>query len=278
MNSSEPMSRDMLLELAALDAFGLLDEYESALYTRSVHHATPAVQDEVLALQAELVSDENLLPKEEPSPDLRRRVLRAVNQAIEADDRRLQPIARIGRRRDARNTPISERLKLSMAGQFWRAAAFVFAAVAVVLAYFGNQTYQQNQLITQTALNIQLGNDISTVLGTDLWDDYIANETAQVVTLRPTSAQYEATVWAVIREDADGESHVALFSHGLPQDQTFTLRLRDTASDRVYGQFAYEQARGLSGIEIDRAPDRDLLASAQWELVDDTGTVLYRSA
>ncbi len=52
MTSPAPMSREELLELAALDALGLLDEYEAALYTRSFHHAPAAVQDEIKDLQA----------------------------------------------------------------------------------------------------------------------------------------------------------------------------------------------------------------------------------
>ena len=36
------MTTTELLELAALDALGLLDEYESAFYSRSFHHARAA--------------------------------------------------------------------------------------------------------------------------------------------------------------------------------------------------------------------------------------------
>ncbi len=47
MTSPEPMTRKELLELAALDVLGLLDEYEAAYYTRSFHHAPASVQDEI---------------------------------------------------------------------------------------------------------------------------------------------------------------------------------------------------------------------------------------
>ncbi len=57
MTSPEPMTRQELLELAALDALGLLDRYEAALYTRSFHHASAPVQDEIVRLQAEIASD-----------------------------------------------------------------------------------------------------------------------------------------------------------------------------------------------------------------------------
>ena len=81
MTSPEPMTRQELLELAALDALGLLDRYEAALYTRSFHYASAPVQDEIVRLQAEIVSDESLLPEEEPDDSLRERVLRKVAEA-----------------------------------------------------------------------------------------------------------------------------------------------------------------------------------------------------
>ena len=49
MTTPTPMTHEELLELAALDALGLLDEYESALFTRSYHHAAVAVGPEAAA-------------------------------------------------------------------------------------------------------------------------------------------------------------------------------------------------------------------------------------
>ena len=43
MSVPNPMTREELLELSALDALGLLEEYEAALFTRSFHHAPAAV-------------------------------------------------------------------------------------------------------------------------------------------------------------------------------------------------------------------------------------------
>ena len=81
MTSVEPMTPRQLLELASLDALGLLDDVESAMYTRSFHDAPATIQDEVLRLQGEIANDHLLLPGEEPDPELRERVLRAVADA-----------------------------------------------------------------------------------------------------------------------------------------------------------------------------------------------------
>ncbi|MCA9295349.1 MAG: hypothetical protein KC983_02510, partial [Phycisphaerales bacterium] len=174
MTSPEPMTRDQLLEYAALDAFGLLEEYEMALYTRSFHHAAAGVQDEILALQAELVSDESLLTDLSPPQELRERVLRAVSQAIDADARRLQPIARIGRTRSTGGTAAGSRFKLSLAGQFWRAAAFVLAATTIVGAYLGSQAWSEYARITKHVLGLELDEQIRQDIGPELYDAYIA--------------------------------------------------------------------------------------------------------
>ena len=99
MSAPSPMSRDDLLELAALDAFGLLDDYEAALFTRSFHHAPVGVQDEIRELQAEYAGDEALLPEVGPDATLKARVLRSVATAIEEESIELAPLATIGRRR-----------------------------------------------------------------------------------------------------------------------------------------------------------------------------------
>ncbi len=98
MTSPAPMSREELLELAALDALGLLDEYEAALYTRSFHHAPAAVQDEIKDLQAAYSADPTFLPDVEPASTGRVRVLGAVRRAIEQESLELAPLAMIGRK------------------------------------------------------------------------------------------------------------------------------------------------------------------------------------
>jgi RNA polymerase sigma-70 factor (ECF subfamily) len=144
MTSSEPMSREELLAMAALDAYGLLDHYEAELYTRSFHHASAGVQDEVRSLQAEISGDASTLPEEMPPPQLRQKVLEAVARAIEQEDARLV-IAKIGGRRDDREMPKPQRTSLlaswfGSSSQFWRAAAFALMGAVIAMAYHWNET------------------------------------------------------------------------------------------------------------------------------------------
>ena len=92
MTTPSPMTREELLELAALDAFGLLDDYEAALFTRSFHHAPVAVQDEIKELQASFASDPVFVPDVQPATDLRHRVLDRVSKAIETESVELAPL------------------------------------------------------------------------------------------------------------------------------------------------------------------------------------------
>src|SRR5687767_1421534 len=157
MSSSNPMTREELLENAALDAFGLLDEYEAALYTRSLHHAPAAVQDEILQLQAQLVSDETFLNNTEiPDPKLRNRVLDAVAIAIEQETSSLEPLATIGRGRMA-PIEVEPKPSVSHTGYYWRAASFVLLASIIVVLYFMSDLMDKYNQLAVIALQNNTG-------------------------------------------------------------------------------------------------------------------------
>lgn len=96
MTSLDPMSREELLELAPLDAFGLLDDYEAAMFNRSFHHAPASVQAEIRAVQAQLAEDRSLLSEEDPRVTLRQKVLIRITEEIEEAAEQLKPLATIG--------------------------------------------------------------------------------------------------------------------------------------------------------------------------------------
>ena len=52
MTTPEPMRRDELLEMASLDALGMLEADEAAYFSRSFLEAPRMVQEEIRALQA----------------------------------------------------------------------------------------------------------------------------------------------------------------------------------------------------------------------------------
>ncbi len=153
MTSVEPMTPRELLELASLDALALLDQVEQDIYTRSFHDAPATVQDEVLRLQAEIANDLSLLPGDEPDPQLREKVLKAVADAVERSDSTLAPLARIDRRpRSGARHDTGARFSIHGTGQFWRAATFVLAGVSLIMAYFMAMGRQASDALAAAAL------------------------------------------------------------------------------------------------------------------------------
>jgi hypothetical protein len=264
------MTREELLELAALDAFGLLDEYEAALYSRSFHHAPAAVQDEIRDVQAALASEEALLPDAEPDPSLRERVLRAVNDAIEADSLRLAPLAMIGRsRRDAE--PSNGRLSLLSSGQVWRAATFVLAGSLLVVLYFGIQFYDRNEQITDYALGQRTYDQVSDLLGPDLLM-YLNNPNTTSIVLLPVDED-DAMHAVVFVDESTGEGF--LYTFGVMPQTEYRLTARSNGRESFARNF--QAANALHGVRL-TGIDAALVGSPSWSIADANGEVLLRSA
>jgi hypothetical protein len=232
------MTQRELLELAALDALGLLDEFEAAYYTRSFHDAPATVQDEIKRVQAELAADQRMLPGDEPDPGLRERVLRAVAQAIERDESRLAPLATIGRRR-AGEPRHEGRFHLRASGQFWRAACFVVAGVAVVFALFWVQAQNYVNALSEIA--------------------YIDDKIRGVVCIN------ERTSLAFLVTD------------GLAQagGDAYTLSVEEDNGARWLRRFG--STGGAQGFSLGHVHVA-ALATAQWKILDAAGTVILSSA
>ena len=76
------MKTQELIELAVLDAMGLLDEAEREAFEAGFSSASPAVQAQVRREQTRLCLSEALLPDEEPPAGLRALVVEAVRKAM----------------------------------------------------------------------------------------------------------------------------------------------------------------------------------------------------
>jgi hypothetical protein len=129
MNDS-PHNYSELIELAALDAHGLLDPIETELFDRSFHNAPASVQDEIVRLQLRLATDESLLPSDLPPSSLKGKVIHAVAKAADKEAKRLAPLALIGARVGATRGNHNSTGSVVM----WRAAALILFGVTVVLA------------------------------------------------------------------------------------------------------------------------------------------------
>ncbi|TVQ54674.1 MAG: hypothetical protein EA377_04965 [Phycisphaerales bacterium] len=273
------MTRDELLEFAALDSYGLLDEYEAALYSRAFHQATPSLQRDVLELQAQIAADETLLPKDEPSEELRTRVLRAVNLAIEQDTP--TPLASIGRDVAARNNANNRQaahtdassgsfIRFLNANFFWRAATFLLAGVVIAMAYVLTDAAGQHDRLTMAAIQSDV-EQVEQLVGPTL-RTYLADAATQRVVF--TSDNSDTAVWATLMV-REGDRKALLIAEGLSprdDDRPYTLQVRDDEG-RVHQIASIDGRSQLLGTRV----EVDLLAygaNATWEITSPDGVVL----
>ena len=274
MTSPEPMTRQELLELAALDALGLLDRYEAALYTRSFHHASAPVQDEIVRLQAEIASDESLLPLDEPDGTLRERVLRKVAEAIESEASEFAPLATIGRRRRGSNES-GGRSSFGTSGPFWRAAAFILAGTVVVLAYFWTDAMKEHNELAKIALirltDVQLNQEVGPGITGFIFDDNV-----QRVVLKPpagTNTTFEAVLFV---NPETGEAFLVTNNFDYNLDPTYAVNLTP-ADGPPDPRLAFMSTGGLDGFRFDFVAAA--LTSATWTITKiNSEVVLLTSA
>ncbi len=272
MTSPNPLTRADLLELAALDALGLLDEFDSAHYTRSFLDAPAAVQDEIKQRQAELAADSTLLPEEGPTPSLRQRVLNGVAEAVEQKDHELAPLAQIGQRY---RTSSAEGFGQNST-PFWRAAVFVLAAAVVVLAYFTTDAYRQGNLIAVAALTGNTTEQLEKMIG-PTFKDFLLDGNARLIAFEPSD---RGTTFKAVVLVNEFTNEAFLVTDGLPPSDgaEYTLRVShaggtpETVSTFKSNGTLTGARFGLEGINA------NALASATWLITNGKGDVILRSA
>ena len=159
MNMNSEITMTELVELATLDAFGLLPPVDAVRFERAFMAAPADVQSELRRLQSNFVDNELLLPEEEPDAALRERVLAAVSHTIEVESDRLAPLATIGQATDVDaidshfdtaepgiTTPNAP-LRPHASVWTWRMAALILLGVTISLAIFGSDAYRQSKML-----------------------------------------------------------------------------------------------------------------------------------
>ncbi len=266
-SGAEEMNTRQLLELASLDSLGLLDDVESAIYTRSFLNAPATVQDEVVRLQSEVCGDLALLPAEEPDTKLRERVLKAVADAVAREEARLAPLARIGRRRG--RAEVQGRLIGS--GLLWRAACFALTGVSLILAWFLAQSYQSSNDLARAALWGDTA-ALEVILG-PLAKDFLLEGSRQAV-LIPVDDGVPYKGCAYISETRE---KVLLLVDELPviEDQMYTVQivLKDGGTEKLQ---KFRGLVGFGGVRLD-VPAAVIANAARWQIADHAGAILLTS-
>jgi hypothetical protein len=282
--------------LAPLDAFGLLDDYEAALFNRAFHHAPASVQAEIRALQASLADEANFLAVEEPRPLLRQKVLLAVTEAIEAAEEDLKPLATIGaghgvvqalatRPVDAATTdaaadPMRElvaeiRSRASIPARersapYWRAAAFFLAAGLVVSLSSQLSTMRTAERIATLAQQELLRDDLRAMVP-NLNDFLYGSSHIRSLTSSDTTVNAAATLYV----DRDNRRALLMVLGLNASKGPFTLRsVDDRGNAEVIATFSTNQP--VDGLFAENIPD--VMLSRKLELLDGEGRVILRTA
>ena len=151
-----------LLELAVLDAHGLLEPIESEIFNRSFHEAPASIQDEIIRMQLEFATDDSLLPADLPTAELRKKVLSAVANAADNEARFLAPLALIGARVGASKRGVGATGSVVL----WRTAAMILFGVSVVLAVVTLDVKRTAINIAQKAANVVANDSMQNLTNT----------------------------------------------------------------------------------------------------------------
>ena len=186
MNMNSEITMTELVEMATLDAFGLLPPVDAVRFERAFMAAPADVQSELRRLQSNFVDNELLLPDEEPDAALRDRVLAAVSHTIEVESDRLAPLATIGQPAATEitdphfettdpgtTTPVvAPRPHASV--WTWRMAALILLGVTISLAIFGSDAYRQSKLLANAYIGKVTIDNIEEQVGPQ-FTEFVAN-------------------------------------------------------------------------------------------------------
>lgn len=144
------MTSRELFELAHLDALGLLDETDRVSYDRAFRNAPAALRMQLRTEQERVAISPPLLPNEEPSSELRERVLETVSLAM-LESESFDVSGGRGAFAGANGPTTNGRERVSWA---WRAGAIGLLSCVVLLGAAFTYVLQRNN-----DMNVALQND-----------------------------------------------------------------------------------------------------------------------
>lgn len=210
------MTLQELIELAILDAMGLLDEREQASFEAAFRVASPAVQAQVRREQTRLSRIEALLPDVTPPAGLRAAVLAVVREQITASK---------GTSKVAAVTPTM--FKSRGVSAIWRMAALGLAAAAVVLGVTTFEWKRQYRSMTETMQQDALLSQMQERLGASYMQDVLFSRDTKRVLIRPVAAGFKGEASIFLNPEWKGTAKFFGQSISTPEGKTYKLALVD---------------------------------------------------
>lgn len=231
-----------ILELARLDALGMLDHDERVVFERAFQDASPALRDQIHREQNRLTDISDLLPDVDPPQDLRARVIGAVRDAMSAVTGRNagDVLARI--------EPLASNMRRNVS-PLWRAACIGFATATVVLmglGFYVQSTYDDSlTALRDGELSAQIAREIG-----PQFVDTLLSPTAERVNFLPV-ADNAGRGGAVVL--IDSETKLAfLVCKNLPKiSGQYALVITDNDGQILQTLARFENSGQLKGRVID---------------------------
>jgi hypothetical protein len=238
------MTLQELIELAILDAMGLLDEEERLAFELAFRAAAPSVQAQVRREQTRLSRLENILPNVTPPAGLRAAVVQAVRREIAtaeaaASDNPALMIA-------------DSMVKPRGVSSLWRAASLGLAAAALVL---GVTTFKQMALYEDLRNRIQ-NDTVLEVVNRELGPLFVKNvlfskDTRRIVLTPKADNKGVASVW-VNSEWKDG----FFFCNAMPtpKGMNYKIAIVDKDNNIVRELASFESDGELKPLRLQLSP------------------------
>lgn len=227
-----------ILELARLDALGMLDSDERVVFERAFQNASPALREQIRREQNRLTDIGDLLPDVDPPQDLRARVIGAVRGAMTAVSGRNNDVL-------ARIEPLAVTLR-SNVSPLWRAACIGFATATVVLLGFAFNLQNTYDNSLQAMADGELSELISNEIGPEFLPIFLSPTAERVnfTTVADNSMRKSGATVLV-----DDESNMALLvCKNLPKiDGKYALVITDENGGVLKTLASFENEGQLDG-------------------------------
>jgi hypothetical protein len=278
------LRREELIEQAALEALGLLDERETEAFERAFEDAPENIQEQIRRIQAETVTDVAMLSGEEPPVGLRSKVMAAVSDAVEDEARELQPIASIGVRArrpgHAVTAEVAEAvrderqgLRLQAAQRHllvWRAASIALAASLLTTLFWSGMYRLERHSIERLVDNGATLRQLEEQFGLKFIDMLRGSTSIQAV--QAVAANVSGSL--ILDETSNTGCLMVL---GLRHNAKYTLRLIDGRSGSVLLSSPVTGGAGMTVARLDGV-NRASLEGHRIELLDETGSTVLSGA
>ncbi|MBL8964293.1 MAG: hypothetical protein KF787_00250 [Phycisphaeraceae bacterium] len=273
------MNTRELLELAQLDAMGLLDEQDAREFEVAFAAAGPEIQEQIRKEQSRLCVIEPVLPDVRPPEHLRGKVLAAVHGAIvesitapapagtgattavaarfeeHAQEEPATSVAAAVRHSAGRDLAMPGDPGRRRTARLWRISTFAFAAASVVLGITTISLQSEYERVINQKVTSESLERVTALFGMNTHDFFFADQTQRTV-LHPVGESASDPRWMNVRaavwHSADWSS-VKLLCENLPSangERYQLVAISEEGETRVIGDSLEPTQGGLMAFSI----------------------------